>query len=103
MPCGSSATHNVMERADILPGVNTTSVHAASDGNCISHNWREAPRGQDFIKKISGTGRPDLSRASAELQSTLGPRIAKVEDDFARTLGWTPNRASRIWETDPSV
>jgi hypothetical protein len=31
----------------------------------------------------------------------LDPRISKVEDQFAGKYGWTPNRATRIWETNP--
>jgi hypothetical protein len=27
--------------------------------------------------------------------------LSAVEADFAKRLGWTPNRANQIWETNP--
>jgi hypothetical protein len=34
--------------------------------------------------------------------SALGPRVSQVEDAFAKKYGWTPDRASRIWERNPA-
>jgi hypothetical protein len=51
------------------------------------------------FKGIRDTGRPNLERRAAELLTILGPRISQIEDHFAQHFGWTPNRASRIWES----
>jgi hypothetical protein len=75
-------------------------VHARADGNYVENDWRKGDQagGQNFIGEIRRTGRPDVQRATAELLATLGPRIQQVEERWAQTHGWTPNRASRIWD-----
>jgi hypothetical protein len=83
--------------SDILPG-EVQLHHAKADSFYHENNWQENPGGEDYLRGLSGTGRPHLERAAAELLGTLGPRVAKVEEDFARTHGWTPNRESRVWE-----
>jgi hypothetical protein len=82
---------------------NVNIVHAKADSGYLPNDWQESPNGEDYLGAISGTGRPDLQRASAQLLATLGPRVAQVEEDFANHLGWTPNRGSRIWETSPVI
>ena len=78
-------------------------VHAKADSGYMPNDWQESPNGEDYLGAISGTGRPDLQRAGAQLLATLGPRVAQVEEDFANHLGWTPNRGSRVWETSPII
>jgi hypothetical protein len=75
-------------------------VNARADGNYVENDWskRSEAGGQNFIGEIRRTGRPDVQRATAELLATLGPRIQQVEERWAQTHGWTPNRASRIWD-----
>jgi hypothetical protein len=84
-----------------LPDAQARAVHA--DGGYLENDWRKAPHGQSYLDAISGTGRPDLSRRAAELLATLGPRISEIEEDFHNRFGWTPNRASRLWETSPVI
>jgi hypothetical protein len=78
-------------------------VHARADSNYIANDWKANPNGQDFVRALGGTGRPDLQRAGAQLLATLGPRVSQIEEDFHDRLGWTPDRASRIWETSPVI
>ncbi len=72
--------------------------YAKADSRYAENNWQENPNGEDYLRRISETGRPHLERAAAELLASLGPRIGKVEEDFAKHFGWTPNRDSRVWE-----
>jgi hypothetical protein len=81
----------------VLPG-DAQIYHAKADSTYLENNWQENPNGEDYLRRISATGRPHLERAAAELLASLGPRIGKVEEDFARHFGWTPNRESRVWE-----
>jgi hypothetical protein len=75
-------------------------VNARADGNYVENDWSKGSEagGQNFIGEIRRTGRPDVQRATAELLATLGPRVQQVEERWAQTHGWTPNRASRIWD-----
>jgi hypothetical protein len=66
------------------------------------NDWQENPNGEAFISQISRTGRPDLQRRGYELLATLGPRISEIEDRFARDYGWTPDKSTRVWETNPA-
>jgi hypothetical protein len=84
-----------------LPDTGTRAAYA--DGGYLANDWNEAPNGQGYTTAISGTGRPDLSRRAAELLATLGPRVSKIEEDFHNRFGWTPDRASRLWETAPVI
>jgi hypothetical protein len=76
---------------------------AFADSGYIPNEWKENPGGEGYLSAITGTGRPDLERRSAELLATLGPRVSQVEDHFANQLGWTPDRSSRIWENSPQI
>jgi hypothetical protein len=84
-------------QSDILPG-EAQITHAHADNGYFANDWRENPNGEDYLRALGGTGRPDLQRAAAQLLATLGPRVGQVEDDFANRLGWTPDRGSRVWE-----
>ena len=69
----------------------------------ITDDWRENPNGESYLEGIRETGSPDLQRRAQELLTHLGPEISAVEERFVREHGWTPNRASRVWETDPTL
>jgi len=82
----------------------TGHVHDAhADGDYVGNNWQENPNGEDYRSWLRATGSSDLQRRAKEALAVLGPRIAKVQDDFAQRYGWTPNRATRVWETDPEI
>jgi hypothetical protein len=80
----------------IVPDADAFHAHAA--GDYMPNDWTENPSGQGYLERLSATGRPHLERRAAELLATLGPRISAVEEAFAKSHGWTPNRESRIWE-----
>jgi hypothetical protein len=84
-----------VDKAELTP--------AFADGNYISNDWREQPNGQGYLEALAGTGRPDLQRRSSELLATLGPRLSQVEEQFAQTHGWSPDRATRVWEQSPQI
>jgi hypothetical protein len=69
----------------------------------ITDDWRENPNGQSYLEGIRGTGSPDVQRRAEELLTHLGPEISAVEERFAREHGWTPNQATRVWETNPEI
>jgi len=73
------------------------------DGDYVPNDWKENPGGENYRSWLSATGSPDLQRRSKELLAVLGPRVAQVQDAFAAKYGWTPNRATRFWETDPDL
>jgi hypothetical protein len=71
-----------------------------NDGFYHPNDWSQGPNG--YIQGLAAL-RPDLQRRSAELLASLGPRIGEVEDATAARHGWTPDRASRIWEWHPAL
>jgi hypothetical protein len=64
------------------------------------NNWSGKPNGAGYLEGLRSL-RPDVQRRAAELFATLDPRVSKVEEQFAGKYGWTPNRAKRVWETNP--
>lgn len=91
--------HDAVDTAmgrDTLPNAETRPV-AASSGYA-ENNWKENPNGEGYAKAATELGRPHLLRAYHDIQSRLGPRIAQVEEDFAKRYGWTPDRSTRFWE-----
>ena len=83
------------------PTVNKYAGHA--DTMLERNDWGKDPDGKSYRQGISAGGSPSLQARVANLLAVLGPRIADVEEKFARNYGWTPNRATRIWETDPII
>jgi len=71
-------------------------VMGHSEGNYIPNDWSKNGA-QDYLSVLRGA-RPDVQRRAAELLSTLGPRVSSVEDSFAKSHGWTPDKATRAWE-----
>jgi hypothetical protein len=63
-------------------------------------NWGK-DNGQAYLDVVHGL-KPDVQRRVSELLATLGARISAVEEHFARKYGWTPDRASRVWERNPA-
>jgi hypothetical protein len=72
-------------------------VHAKADGHYQANDWRAQANGENYLDLLGQGGRPHVQRAAAELLATLGPRVAAVEDRFAKAHGWTVNPGSRIW------
>jgi hypothetical protein len=96
--------HKYVEKAlqdDRLPDAEPQKAFA--DSGYIPNNWKEQPGGQGYLEAIAGTGRPDLERRASQLLATLGPRVSEVEEHFAQTHGWTPDRSTRIWEHSPQI
>jgi hypothetical protein len=79
-----------------LPDYDWWSGHA--DGFLEKNNWKEDPNGERYLQGLSAAGSPGLQGRAADLLAVLGPRIADVEEKFARNYGWTPNRDTRVWE-----
>lgn len=71
-----------------------------NDGFYQSNDWKQNGA-EDYLQGLR-TLRPDVQRRAAELLATLGPSISKVEDGFAKTHGWTPDKSTRVWETNPA-
>ena len=63
------------------------------------NDWSKG-NGKDYLEGLRSL-RPNVQRRATELLATLGPRVSKVEEQFAGKYGWTPNRATRVWETNP--
>lgn len=78
-----------------------TKAHA--DSGYFANDWTRNPGGEDYLRELGGAGSPDLQRAAKELLATLGPKVAEVEEHFARTRNWTPDRSTRVWETNPDL
>ena len=71
-----------------------------NDGFYQPNDWKNNGP-EDYLQGLR-TLRPDIQRRAAELLATLGPRVSKVEDAFAKQHGWTPDKATRVWETNPA-
>jgi hypothetical protein len=67
------------------------------------NNWRDNPNGESYLEGIRVTGSPDVQRRPAEPLANLGPKISQVEEGFARDHGWTSNRSTRVWGTNPDL
>jgi hypothetical protein len=91
-----AAVKDVFERDGRPSG--TVTFHAADSGY-LDVDWKGLFSGQDY-RAGAPSGRPDLQRRSADLLSTLGPRIAEIQDRYAKQYGWTPNPAVRLWERE---
>lgn len=76
---------------------------AASDSGYIDNNWKENPHGENYKATIAGYNRPDVARTSDQLLAALGPKVAAVEDDFAKRYGWTPDLNTRFWEQNTTA
>lgn len=93
-------TREALARSD-LDTVEVRQAYASS--GYIDNDWSVNPNGEGYRNAIAGTGRRDIQRAANELYARLGPRIARIEDDFARRYGWTVDRSTRFWERrDPA-
>jgi hypothetical protein len=75
-------------------------VMGKNDGFYESSDWSK-DGGENYLQGLRSL-RPDVQRRAAELLATLGPRISEVENAFSKTHGWTPNKSTRIWETNPA-
>jgi hypothetical protein len=71
-----------------------------NDGFYQSNDWKKNGA-EDYLQGLRAL-RPDIQRRAAELLATLGPSISKVEDGFSKTHGWTPDKSTRVWETNPA-
>ena len=60
---------------------------AASDGDFVSNDWSKDTKGEEYQKTIDAAG-PDVSRAAAALYARLAPKIAEVEQAFAKRYNW---------------
>jgi hypothetical protein len=49
------------------------------------NDWKENPDGQDYIREISDSGRPDVLGWAGDV---LYPEIQKVYADFSSRYGW---------------
>jgi hypothetical protein len=65
-----------------------------------STDWGK-DKGHGYLEMVHRL-KPDVQRRVSELLATLGPKISAVEEHFARKYGWTPDRASRVWERNPA-
>jgi len=93
-------TREALRRSD-LDTVEVRQAYASS--GYIDNDWSVHPNGEGYRNAIAGTGRRDVQRAADELYARLGPRIARIEDDFARRYGWSVDRSTRFWERrDPA-
>jgi hypothetical protein len=90
-----SADFAGVDKAELTP--------AFADNGYLTNDWGKQGNGQGYLEAIAGTGRPDLQRRSAELLAALGPRVSQIEEHFAQTHGWSPDRGTRVWETSPQI
>lgn len=81
-----------------IPGVGKVAFRTADSGY-LDVDWKGIIGGQDH-QAGAPSGRPDLQRRSDDLLSTLGPRIAEIQDRYAKQYGWTPNPGVRLWERE---
>jgi hypothetical protein len=88
----------LLERDDILPGIETTGVHAASDGFYEYNDWKLHPDGETYRLGLGATRSPDLQRRAAELLATLGEKVSAINDRYAKDYGWTQGPQRRFWE-----
>lgn len=93
-----AAADKMMGRPDILPGVETKGVSAASDGFYEANDWKVNPNGETYRSGLGAARSPDLQRRAAELLATLGPRVDAVNQAYAQRYGWTAGPQRRFWE-----
>jgi len=86
--------HNALAESN-LSDVDLVGAHAITGYG--ENDWSVNPHGQSYLSSLY-RGRPHLQRAAEEIFSTLGPKIAAIEDEFARQNRWTPDRSTRFWE-----
>jgi hypothetical protein len=87
-----------MTRDAILPGVEARILKAGPDGNYVENDWRDHPDGENYRARLGAIQSPDVQRRAAELLATLGPRIAAVNERYAKNYGWTHGPQRRFWE-----
>jgi hypothetical protein len=56
----------------------------ASDGDLIGNDWSKNQNGEDYIRKIGGSGRSDLLEY---VSTVLAPRLQEVDRAFAQKHG----------------
>lgn len=94
-----AAAHKVLGRSDILPNIEGVRARqAASDSFYEPNDWKESPNGEVYRRGLGAIRSPDLQRRAAELLATLGPRLDAVDQQFAKTHGWTYGPQRRFWE-----
>jgi hypothetical protein len=54
------------------------------------------------ISVMSDPSDPMFSEGYRSYSPHWAPRISRVEEAFAKKYGWTPDRASRVWERNPA-
>lgn len=62
-----------------------------SDGDLVGNDWKENKNGEDYIRRLSALGRPDVHEY---VSSVLAPRLEAVDREFAQKHGL---------KTDPQV
>ena len=74
-------------------------LHAAqADTGYIENDWGKDKHGENYRETIASYQRPDLARAADAVCATFGPKVAAVEDEFAKRYGWQPDKDTRFWE-----
>jgi hypothetical protein len=84
------AVDAVMSKA--VPDTHTAKYRLfASDGDLVGNDWKVNPNGEDYIRRLSAAGRPDVHKF---VSSVLAPRLEAVDREFAQKHGL---------RTDPQV
>ena len=77
------ATDSVMSTA--VPSTHTATKRAfASDGNLVENDWKVNKNGEDYRRRLSAAGRPDVHEF---VSSVLAPRLEAVDREFAQKHG----------------
>ena len=94
-----SLVSQALEQADLSTLPDEMHLYSAqAESGYLTNDWKASPHGEDYRATIAGLGRPDVARTADELYAALGPKIAAVEDDFAKRYGWHPDVATRFWQ-----
>ena len=75
---------DLVKKAAVL----TDDVHASyfySDGNLVSNDWTKEANGENYISRISASGRSDLLGWA---RNSLAPKIQRINRDFSKKFGW---------------
>jgi hypothetical protein len=61
------------------------SVWFKSSGNLVFNDWKENPNGENYVKRASAAGSPDVLEWARDV---LAPRVQSVYDEFSAKYGW---------------
>ena len=77
--------HDIVESAISFSADDSEIVLFASDGNLLEDNWKENQNGQDYQRRISAEGSPDVL---GWVRDFLYPRVQEVYREHAERNGW---------------